>query len=85
MIVQTLGDRVLVPKEEVKPIIVPTGEPPAAGALSTGAAAANAGNGASAIKPFLGLTLETAEGVKNILFLSFIIFVAYKYGKGVLK
>lgn len=85
MLVQTLGNTVLVPNEEVKPLVVPTGEPPAAGALSSGVAAASAGSGASAVKPFLGLTLETAEGIKNILFLSIIVFVAYKYGKGVLK
>ena len=85
MQVLSLGSPVLVPAAEKKPIIVPTGEPPIAGGLAPGAAAANAAAAASSGKAFLGLSLEGAEGMKNILFLGFLGFVVYKYGRGLLK
>lgn len=79
------GESVVSLTPAIAPITVPTGQPPTVTTLSVGVAAASAQGAADVKRSFLGLDLSNAEGMKNAIFLGFVGFFIFKYGRRIFK
>lgn len=76
------GTNVVVPSDlPVAPLTSPIGQLPTASALSVGAAAIAAADGASVPSPEVGTADAAADHVKNIIFVLALGFVLWKYGR----